>query len=109
MIRLACNLKSLTISRVIRGLSTTQSPVEPIKLVLYTKEKCSLCDTAKEQIEDEYPGRFVIEEVDITKNSRELFHKYKLDIPVFHYNGQFLMQHRVDTEALDKLLADSKQ
>lgn len=105
MLRLVSEFKPSSLARLARGLAST---VEPIKLVLYTKEDCSLCDIAKEQIEDQYPGQFVIEEVDIMKDNRELFRKYKLDIPVFHFNGQFLMQHRVDTNALDKLVADSK-
>lgn len=82
----------------------------PIKLVLYTKPDCSLCDTAKEFIEDTYPNQFVIEEVDITKNNRELFRKFKLDIPVFYHEGTFLMQHCVDRNALEKLISsDSKE
>ena len=101
MLRFISEFKPSSMVKLARGFAST---VEPIKLVLYTKEDCSLCDTAKEQIEDQYPGQFVIEEVDITKNNRELFRKYKLDIPVFHFNGEFLMQHRVDTEALDKLV-----
>ena len=55
-------------------------------------------------IEDNYPNKFLIEEVDITKNNRELFRKFKLDIPVFYYDGQLLMQHKVDMNALNNLL-----
>jgi hypothetical protein len=54
-------------------------------------------------IEDAYPNRFQIDEVDITK-SRELFRKFKFDIPVFYYNNEFLMQHRVDKQKLDELV-----
>lgn len=74
-----------------------------IKLILYTKKNCSLCDEAKEIIEETYPNKFEIEDVDITKN-RDLFRKFKLDIPVFYYNGEFLMKHRVDHQALKNLL-----
>lgn len=80
---------------------------DKIKLTLYTKKNCSLCDDAKEEIHENYPNKFLIEEVDITKN-RELFRKFKLDIPVFHFNGDFLMQHRVDRKALDNLIDKSK-
>ena len=41
--------------------------------------------------------------MDITKN-RDLFRKFKLDMPVFYYNGQFLMKHKVDHKALDNLI-----
>lgn len=77
-----------------------------IKLVLYTKEDCSLCDEAKELIEDLYPEKFLIEEIDIMKNNREAFRKYKFDIPVFYHDGKFLMKHCVDTKALDNLIAN---
>lgn len=90
-------VKSGQVMTKVRGLSQ-------IKLVLYTKEDCSLCDEAKDLIEEMYPEKFLIEEVDITKNNREIFRKYKLDIPVFHHDGKFLMKHRVDTKALDDLI-----
>lgn len=87
-----------------RFLSSSSS-ADKIKLVLYTKKNCSLCDEAKEQIEELYPDKFSIEEVDITKN-RELFRKFKLDIPVFYFNDRFLMQHRVDRAALESILTN---
>ena len=87
-----------------RNLTTKNLLGKQIKLVLYTKEDCTLCDEAKELIEDLYPDKFNIEEVDITKNNRELFRKFKLDIPVFYFNGEFLMKHRVDKSALEKLV-----
>lgn len=96
------NVSRLNFS-MIRPLSTQKSQL--IRLTLYTKKNCSLCDEAKETIEDLYPNRFTFDEVDITKN-RELFRKFKLDIPVFYYNGAFLMQHRASKEALDKLIND---
>ena len=84
-------------------LYSTEQIAKKIKLTLYTKDNCSLCDEAKEIIEETYPLKFEIEDVDITKN-RELFRKFKLDIPVFYYNGQFLMKHRVDHQALKSLI-----
>lgn len=74
-----------------------------IKLILYTKKNCSLCDKAKFEIEEMYPNRFVFEEVDITKN-RDLFRKFKFDIPVFYFKEFFLMQHKVNKDALDSLI-----
>ena len=97
------NVSRLSFS-MIRPLSNTQKS-QLIRLTLYTKKNCSLCDEAKETIEELYPNRFTFEEVDITKN-KELFRKFKLDIPVFYYNGAFLMQHRANKEALDKLIND---
>jgi hypothetical protein len=76
---------------------------EPIRLKLYTKANCSLCDQAKNDLDHYYNGQFVIEEVDITE-SKALFRKFKFDIPVFHYNNEFLMQHKIDRHVLDKLI-----
>ncbi len=41
--------------------------------------------------------------MDITKD-RDLFRKFKLDIPVFYHNEQFLMKHKVDHNALVNLI-----
>ena len=86
---------------IIRRLSESNN--NKIKLVLYTKSNCSLCDEAKELIEDNYPNKFLIEEVDITKD-RALFRKFKLDIPVFYHDGELLMQHKADKSKLDSLI-----
>ncbi len=75
----------------------------PIKLTLYTKNNCQLCDTAKEFIEENFPNRFLIEEIDITKD-KQLFRKFKLDIPVFYHGSNFLMQHKVDRNVLESLI-----
>ena len=88
---------------IIRNFSQFIKNENKIKLTLYTKSNCSLCDTAKEYIEENYPNKFLIEEVDITKN-QVLFRKFKLDIPVFYYNGHLLMQHRADKNILDNLI-----
>ena len=93
--------------RFLSTTTTTKASISngdnKIKLTLYTKSNCSLCDQAKEFINDNYPNKFVIEEVDITKN-REIFRKFKLDIPVFYHNGEFLMKHRADKTSLDSLV-----
>jgi hypothetical protein len=87
----------------INHLKPLNKSYSSIKLILYTKKNCSLCDEAKEIIEETYSSKFLIEDVDITKD-RDLFRKFKLDIPVFYYNGEFLMKHRVDHEALKNLI-----
>ena len=82
--------------------------LQPIRLVLYTKANCELCDVAVDFIEDHYPDVFSIESVDITKN-RDLWRKFKLDIPVFYHEGQLLMQHRADPVALESLIKQYQQ
>lgn len=52
------------------------------KLILYTKDGCSLCDKVKDKLADlagEFPHQ--LEEVDITKDE-VLFEKYRFSIPV---------------------------
>jgi hypothetical protein len=94
-------LKTLVL---IRTYSSQASQIQ-IKLTLYTKKQCQLCDEAKELIDHLYPNRFVIEEIDIVKD-RALFRKFKLDIPVFYHGSKFLMQHKVDKTALDSLIKE---
>ncbi|XP_038625619.1 glutaredoxin-like protein C5orf63 homolog [Tachyglossus aculeatus] len=73
-------------------------------LTLFTKDPCPLCIEAKEMLEP-YKNRFILQEVDITlPENSAWYERYKSDIPVFHFNGQFLMMHRVDIPKLEKQL-----
>lgn len=66
-----------------------------ILVEIYSKDKCQLCDEAKEVIKavnKEIP--FIIKEIDITKDDI-LFEKYKYDIPVIHINGVIAFKHRL--------------
>ncbi len=79
-------------------------PMQPIKLQLYTKSDCPLCDKAKaalEKVSEKYPIQ--VEEVDITKNLG-LFTKYKDLIPVLEMEGKRLFVHRIDGSALKRKL-----
>ena len=43
--------------------------------------------------------QFHLEEVDITDPmNKEWFEKYRYDIPVFHFEGKYLMKHKVDVK-----------
>ncbi|XP_077870266.1 glutaredoxin-like protein C5orf63 homolog isoform X2 [Saccoglossus kowalevskii] len=73
-------------------------------LTLYTKKVCPLCDDAKEILK-KYDSRFILQEVDITtKQNKDWYKLYRYDIPVFHFNGKFLMKHRVNEQLLDEML-----
>jgi hypothetical protein len=92
-------------------------------LTLYSKSgHCSLCEEAKQSIKKvqkqvsppdlnlltEAKVQFDLEEVDISKPENSEFRKYQYDIPVLHFNGTFLMQHKVTEEVLlAKLLEKS--
>ncbi|XP_072037921.1 glutaredoxin-like protein C5orf63 homolog isoform X2 [Amphiura filiformis] len=78
-------------------------------LALFTKEDCSLCDDAKDILR-KYDGRFVLDEVYIDKpENKKAFALYRYDIPVFHFNGQYLMKHRVDEELLEGRLQEEEK
>ncbi|XP_076218307.1 glutaredoxin-like protein C5orf63 homolog isoform X2 [Aptenodytes patagonicus] len=73
-------------------------------LTLFTKKPCPLCDEAKEALEP-YKRRFILQEVDITLPENSAWYdKYKYDIPVFHFNGKFLMKHQVDIQKFEDQL-----
>ena len=62
--------------------------MRPIRLQLYTKSDCPLCDEAKEalkKVAEELP--ICVEEIDITANLG-LFTKYKYLIPVLEMDGK---------------------
>lgn len=66
-----------------------------IRVVLYTKVRCSLCEDMKAEmksagIEDLY----TLEEVDIEKDA-ELFSRYRYEIPVLCINGVEAFRHRL--------------
>ena len=78
--------------------------MDTIKLQLYTKSDCPLCDEAKEALEQvaaQFPIQ--IEEIDITANLG-LFTKYKELIPVLELEGKRLFVHRINVNVLKRKL-----
>ena len=78
--------------------------MDKIKLQLYTKADCPLCDEAKKSLEAlaaQFPIQ--IEEIDITTNLG-LFTKYKELIPVLKLEGKRLFVHRIHVKALKRKL-----
>ena len=74
------------------------------KLTLFTKGYCPLCDEALADLE-QLKSRFELEKVFIDQKGNEMyFHKYKWDIPVFHFENEYLMKHRADFELLESKL-----
>ena len=75
------------------------------EVVLYTRERCSLCETAKAVIlavRRQVP--FDFREVDIGW-SGDLYEDYKHDIPVIEVDGKRAFKYRVDAEALKERLS----
>jgi glutaredoxin len=71
---------------------------ERVRVTLYTRPGCHLCEEAKESMfaaacADEY----TLEEVNIESDS-DLLHSYRNDIPVVLINGVEAFRHRVARE-----------
>ena len=77
---------------------------EKIKVEIYSKPECHLCDEAKSvlvKVHQEIPFDFL--EVDITSN-RELFTEYKEQIPVVFICGKKAFKFRVNEKELRRKL-----
>ncbi|XP_068203391.1 acetyl-CoA acetyltransferase, mitochondrial [Palaemon carinicauda] len=78
------------------------------KLTLFTKDPCPLCDVALEVLEP-LKGQFTLEKVNITEPQNERWLRlYGYEIPVFHFEGQFLMKHRADLSLLQRKIEEFK-
>jgi glutaredoxin len=71
-----------------------------LDITLFTKEGCTLCDTAKEVLQSvrvEYPHS--LRAIDITDDDQTYYwDKYKYDIPVLHINDQYWTKHRITAD-----------
>jgi len=71
-----------------------------VKVTLYSKKDCHLCDIAKEtllKIQEKYV--FPLIEIDIEKD-RAIFEKYKYLIPVIEIDGEIVSNYQVDENKL---------
>ena len=78
--------------------------MEVIRLTLYGKAHCGLCDHAREVVEDvidDLDGRLqcTLDEVDITSYDA-LRARFRLDIPVLSIDEKPVFRHRVEYDAL---------
>jgi thiol-disulfide isomerase/thioredoxin len=77
---------------------------------LYTKEGCTLCDKTKDVLQllrNEQPHS--LEAIDITDpDKKDIFDKYKWDIPVLHINGLYWTKHRLAADEATKALEDAR-
>jgi glutaredoxin len=78
--------------------------MKPIKVILYSKESCPLCEQAKEvlhMIKKEIP--LSITEIDIYKNDA-LLEEYQIRIPVIHYDGEVIDEGVISENTVRKRL-----
>lgn len=75
-----------------------------LKLQIYSKPECHLCDDAKElvrRVGASYP--LEIETVNIEEDP-EAYERYKHEIPVGFLEGRKLFKYRIDEKALRRAL-----
>jgi glutaredoxin len=78
-----------------------------MKIKIYSKPECHLCDDAKETIERVVKWLHIeVEVIDIEKDT-ELLNQYRYDIPVIFLDDRKIFKHRVDEEKLKKILGVS--
>ena len=70
--------------------------MEPrVRVVLYSKPGCTLCEKMKTEIgKAGCVGLYTLEEVDI-EGDAELFERYQYEIPVLFINGVEAFRHRL--------------
>ncbi|XP_063990940.1 acetyl-CoA acetyltransferase, mitochondrial isoform X2 [Diachasmimorpha longicaudata] len=79
----------------------------PPRLTLFTKNPCPLCDVMKETLKSQFPGRYQLDQIDITSPGNEVYHNlYKYEIPVVFLEGQYLCKHRLDVHHLQRRLEE---
>jgi glutaredoxin len=87
-----------------RSRSLSRSRWEHLRLVLYTRAGCHLCDVAHRQLRDEQLRRgFILEVVDIATDP-ELTAQYGEQVPVVTLNGKLRFRGAVNPVLLDRLL-----
>jgi glutaredoxin len=78
-----------------------------MKIRVYSKPECHLCDEAKETIEHVVKWLHIeVEVIDIEKDP-ELLNEYRNDIPVIFLDDRKIFKHRVDEKKLKRILGVS--
>lgn len=80
--------------------------MNPLKMKLYTRKQCPLCDKAKMVLIDlQAVYSFTLEEVDIAEDDF-LTEQYGLMIPVVELNGEELQYGQIDKGFISKRLQE---
>ncbi|MBI1987010.1 MAG: glutaredoxin family protein [Nitrospinae bacterium] len=78
-----------------------------IKVRIFTKEGCHLCEEAKEliyRVQHSSPIHFELEEVDITSDVG-IYERFKEEIPVIFIDGKKAFKYRLDEREFRRRLA----
>ena len=77
---------------------------EPIRIDIYSRPGCHLCDEAKAAIEPFCERYAVVLRTINVESSADLENRYGSDIPVVLVNGDEAFRHRVDRTELERKL-----
>ncbi len=85
-------------------MNSSKEKKRRIRVEIFSKDDCSLCDKAKAVLLDVQPEfDFELQEIDITQNPTT-FERFKEEIPVIFINGRKAFKYHVQPEALRKKL-----
>ncbi len=89
--------------------SSTNAASEKVRVTLYTRPGCHLCDEAKEAIlAAQCAPEYTLDEVNI-ETDPSLLHLYRNDIPVVMINGIEAFRHRVVAEDFRRQVANCRK
>jgi len=76
-----------------------------VRLTIYSKPGCHLCDEMKALVQRTIAGRpnILLDEIDISSD-RDLLERYGLEIPVLTIDGRKAAKYRVSEEGLRRTL-----
>jgi glutaredoxin len=78
--------------------SNKSSPTERVRVVIYSRPGCHLCEEAKQAIQAaECREEYTLEEINIESDA-ELLRLYRHDIPVITVDGVEAFRHRLTAE-----------
>jgi hypothetical protein len=90
---------------MLRHLLDRLRPAPPVRLRLYTRASCPLCDEMKAELSRARPAHpFVLEEVDIAGDP-ELLERFGLSIPVLEIAGRVAFKGRWTAAQFEEKLA----
>jgi glutaredoxin len=77
---------------------------EPIRIDIYSRPGCHLCDEARALIEPFHKHYELVVRTINVESSNDLENRYGSDIPVVFVNGTETFRHRVDRTELERKL-----
>lgn len=80
-----------------------------LRVVIYSRPGCHLCEEAKKVIEASgYRGEYTLEEINIESDA-ELLRRYRFDIPVITINGVEAFRHRLTADQFRQKLKQAAE